>query len=50
MSNIKPFFGLYNWMGIENPTVLNNNSTLFENYNPGIALIVFYINVNIETV
>ena len=48
MPNIKPFLILYNWTGKEYPTAINKyNFTLFKRNNPGIALIVFHINVNL---
>ena len=49
MSNVKSFLNLYNWVGIEYPTTINeNNYTLLEKHNPKIALIVLHVDVDIK--
>ena len=51
MSNINSFLDLNIWEGIGYPTVIDkNNYTLFEKTNPEIALIVFYIDLDVEMI
>ena len=49
VTNIRPFLDLYNWSGIEYPTVMKKNDfTLSEKYNPEIDLTVLHVDVNFE--
>ena len=49
MLNIKQFLDLYKWADIEYRANINkNNYALFEKSNPEIALIMLYIDINLE--